>query len=533
MPLAFLDEQRIAPPAPAFAADAVTVREVSKAFRLPTANGGTEVNQALDRVSLSVGRGEFLGIVGRNGSGKSTLLRCIAGIYGTDAGTVAVTGRVAPFLELGIGVTPELTARENVLIGATMLGLSRREARARSASILDFAELTEHAEVPLKNYSSGMSMRLAFAIAINVDADVLLLDEVLAVGDASFQRRCFEEFERLRGRRTVVLVSHDMNAIERFCDRAVLLEAGRVVETGETGRVARRYVEMNERPRPEGDHRQVALAGRPSHSAVAVGDDPGRLFSLAWTLTTTSLRSRFAGSRLGFVWAVLQPLLLFGVLYAVFNEVVRLGPTVPHYAVSLLSAIVLWTFFASATSTAVGSLVARGAMIRKLRFPRAAVPLSVVLTALVDLGLNIVVLGIFLLASGLPVRASWLELVPVVFVLVALTTGVALLLAAMFLRWRDTGHLWAVVQRGLFYGSAVLYPASLYPDSVERLLTANPLAAVFTQTRHALLGPSAPSLAAALGGPVFVLVPLAIVLGVVLLGAWAFWRAVPRMAENL
>ena len=444
-----------------------------------------------------------------------------------------MTGRISPFLELGIGVTPELTARENVLIGATMLGLSRAEARARTESILDFAELAEHSEVPLKNYSAGMTMRLAFAIAINVDADVLLLDEVLAVGDASFQQKCSDEFERLRGRRTVVLVSHDMDAIERFCDRALLLESGRVVEVGDTEQVARRYLVVNEGPRPEGDRRASANTGRPSHAAVAVGNDVGRLVSVAWTLTTTSIRARFAGSRLGVLWAVLKPLMLFGVLYAVFNEIVPLGPTVPYYAVSLLSAIVLWTFFADATSTAVGSLVAHGGMIRKLRFPRAAVPLAVVLTALVDLGLNGVVLGVFVLASGLPVTASWLELVPVLLVLLALTAGLALLLSALFLRWRDTGHLWAVVQRGLFYGSAVLYPVSLYPDDVARLLTANPLAAIFTQTRHVLLGPSSPSLATALGGPVYVLVPLAIVLAVLLLGAWAFHRAVPRMAENL
>ena len=192
--------------------------------------------RALEDVTFDVKRGEFFGVVGRNGSGKSTLLKCLAGVYGADAGQIDVVGRVSPFIELGVGFNPDLTARDNVVINAVMLGLSRREARRRFDEIIEFAELEEFVDLKLKNYSSGMSVRLGFSVAIQVDAEVLLVDEVLAVGDASFQRKCFDEFERLRDEeRTILFVTHDMNSVERFCDRAMLIERGQLLDIGDAG----------------------------------------------------------------------------------------------------------------------------------------------------------------------------------------------------------------------------------------------------------------------------------------------------------
>jgi ABC-type polysaccharide/polyol phosphate transport system ATPase subunit len=239
---------------------AITVAQVSKAFRLPRQRYSTlkeralhpfrsrEVDElhALRDVSVTVGHGEFFGIVGRNGSGKSTLLKCLAGIYQADRGTMHVDGVLSPFIELGVGFNMDLTARDNVLINAIMLGLSRRQARERFEEIVAFAELEDFLDLKLKNYSSGMQVRLAFAVATQVDADVLLIDEVLAVGDAAFQQKCFEQFLRLKAAgRTIVLVTHDMHAVERFCDRAMLLERGRVVDTGEPHHVAQAYNEIN------------------------------------------------------------------------------------------------------------------------------------------------------------------------------------------------------------------------------------------------------------------------------------------------
>ncbi|HEX8207445.1 MAG TPA: ABC transporter ATP-binding protein [Solirubrobacteraceae bacterium] len=202
--------------------------------------------QALRDVSFEVERGEFFGVVGRNGSGKSTLLKCLAGIYRVDSGELWADGRMASFIELGVGFNPDLAARDNVLINGTLLGLTPREARRRYDAVMDFAELHEFAEMKVKNYSSGMLVRLAFSVMIQVDADVLLIDEVLAVGDASFQQKCFDQFARLRrSGTTVLLVTHDMGAVERFCDRALVLERGSVVDVGPPRRVAEEYLRLN------------------------------------------------------------------------------------------------------------------------------------------------------------------------------------------------------------------------------------------------------------------------------------------------
>ena len=247
-------------PPPAAPPVAVSAHHLSKTFRLPQERYHTlkeralhplrarraHVLHALHDVSVEIASGEFFGIVGRNGSGKSTLLKCLAGIYRIDRGELHVEGRLSPFIELGVGFNPDLTARDNVIINAIMLGLSRRQARARFDDILAFAELQEFVDLKLKNYSSGMYVRLAFATAVQVDADILLIDEVLAVGDAAFQQKCFEEFTRLkRTGRTVLFVTHDMGMVERFCDRAMLLDRGRVVDIGEPAAIARQYNQLN------------------------------------------------------------------------------------------------------------------------------------------------------------------------------------------------------------------------------------------------------------------------------------------------
>jgi len=185
-------------------------------------------------------------VVGRNGSGKSTLLKLLAGIYQPDSGGVWVAGRVAPIIDLGVGFHNELTARDNVELNGVMMGLEPRDARSRFEEIIEMAELEDFVDLKLKNFSSGMRMRLAFSVVSHVDADILLLDEVLAVGDESFQRKCEDAFSRLiAAGKTIVLVTHSMIRIERLCDRAMLLEGGRIERIGEPAEVARRYVELN------------------------------------------------------------------------------------------------------------------------------------------------------------------------------------------------------------------------------------------------------------------------------------------------
>ena len=239
---------------------AIEVRDVAKAFRIPEhridslkeravhplASPTYRELRALRDVSFDVGKGEFFGIVGRNGSGKSTLLKVLASIYRADAGTIRMDGRPAPFIELGVGFDPELTARENVVLNGVMMGLSRREARRRLDAVLEFAELGEFVELKLKNYSSGMMVRLAFAVMVQADADILLIDEVLAVGDAAFAQKCADTFHAMRDAgKTIVLVTHDMLSVAEYCHRAMLIDEGEIRFAGDPEEVARRYLRLN------------------------------------------------------------------------------------------------------------------------------------------------------------------------------------------------------------------------------------------------------------------------------------------------
>jgi ABC-type polysaccharide/polyol phosphate transport system ATPase subunit len=234
---------------------AIKVESVSKSFRIPDhrytslkervlrGKLGTERTlQALREVSFEVGRGEFFGILGNNGSGKSTLLKTIAGILQVDGGTIDTQGTISPMLALGIGFHPELAAKDNILINGALMGIGRKEMLRRFPAILEYAELEEFEELPLKNYSSGMMLRLAFAAGIHVDADILLLDEILAVGDMTFQEKCFETFQAMRRNgKTILLVSHGLGIITQYCDRAMLLDHGEVVSIGDPEEVVNDY----------------------------------------------------------------------------------------------------------------------------------------------------------------------------------------------------------------------------------------------------------------------------------------------------
>jgi len=210
--------------------------------------------QALRGVTFEVHKGQFFGIVGQNGSGKSTLLKLLASIYRADEGRIRMAGRLAPFIELGVGFDPELTARENGVINGVLMGLSRREARRRLDAVLEFAELQEFAELRLKNYSSGMMVRLAFAVMVQAEADIMLIDEVLAVGDAAFAQKCMDVFHaRKQSGQTTVLVTHDMATVQSMCDRALVLNDGQVDYLGSPEEAALRYYRLNFADGADGD----------------------------------------------------------------------------------------------------------------------------------------------------------------------------------------------------------------------------------------------------------------------------------------
>jgi lipopolysaccharide transport system ATP-binding protein len=239
---------------------AITVENLSKRFRIPherkltvyenivgLIKGGSytyEEFQVLNDISFTIKRGETFGVIGPNGSGKSTLLKVLAGVLYPDNGSVRMNGKVAPFLELGIGFQPELTAKENIFLYGAIMGLTRRQIEERYEKILDFAELKRFENMKLKNFSSGMYVRLGFSTAIQADPDIMLVDEVLSVGDESFQKKCGDKIDEFRrAGKTIVLVSHSLGTVTGLCERCLFMKEGRVAKIGETNKVLKAYAD--------------------------------------------------------------------------------------------------------------------------------------------------------------------------------------------------------------------------------------------------------------------------------------------------
>jgi ABC-2 type transport system permease protein len=278
---------------------------------------------------------------------------------------------------------------------------------------------------------------------------------------------------------------------------------------------------------------ELGAFGRPIRGPSALGGDVRRFFHLTWTLAVTDFKLRFFGSVLGYLWQLLRPLMLFGVLLLVFTQFVKISGT-SHYSVVLLQDIVIFTFFADATIGSVASLVDRENLVRKIHFPRMVVPLAVVLTAGFNFLLNLAVVMVFALASGVEPRLSWLELPLLLAFLCVFVIGIAMLLSSLYVRFRDVQPIWEVVAQALFYASPVIYPIEKIPvRSWEKIVMCNPLSAVLTQARHAVIDPHAPSAAYAIGGYARLAIPIGLVAVIFLLGLWWFNREAPRIAEQL
>jgi ABC-2 type transport system permease protein len=258
-----------------------------------------------------------------------------------------------------------------------------------------------------------------------------------------------------------------------------------------------------------------------------------RVLVLARTLAVAEFKLRYLDARLSYCWCVMRPLAFFAVLYIVFTRVGHFNRGVPHYGVCLLTSLVLWTFFAESTATAVGSLVRRHDLLRKVAFPRMAVPLSVTLTSLFDLAMSMIALAVFIFVSGVTPRLSWLELPLLLFVLALLIAGLSMLLSVLYVRFRDVDDVWLVVRQSLFYATPVLYVASSMPAGLRRVVSLSPLAAIFTEARRALVDPTAPSAASAVGGVAWLIVPAGIVAVVFAAGVMLFEREGERVAEIL
>ena len=279
--------------------------------------------------------------------------------------------------------------------------------------------------------------------------------------------------------------------------------------------------------------KQAAVATSRFRGPSALGGDLRRFWSLTYTLAATDFKLRFFGSALGYLWTLARPLLLFGTLYIVFTEIVKFGEGVKYYPVYLLSSIVLFTFFSETTTRGLNSLIERENLLRKIRFPRMVIPMSVALHSLFNLGLNLIVVFILVFASGIEPTLDWFQIPLLIVMLVFFTVGVTMLLSALFVRFRDVQPIWEVLLQLLFYGSPVIYVITTVPESFRELVMFNPIAAILTQWRHAVIDQGAPTAGTAIGGLELLVVPVAIVAAIFALGLWVFTREAPRIAENL
>jgi ABC-2 type transport system permease protein len=277
--------------------------------------------------------------------------------------------------------------------------------------------------------------------------------------------------------------------------------------------------------------------GVPIKGPTALGNDPRRLLRLTWALAVTDFRLRFFGSALGYLWSLVQPLMLFGVLYTVFSLLLNFSGDERYYPVALLLGIVMYSFLNEATSGAVRSLVNRENLVRKIEFPRLAVPMATVLTASFNLALNLVPVLVFLIASGGRPHWTWLEMPLLLAVLTAMAAGFAMLLSALFVRYRDIEPIWTVILQIVFYATPIFYTVSLVleksSETVVRVMMCNPFAAMLQQARYAFVDHSHPSLGAAMGGVEWIVLPLVVTVAVCIGGYHVFSRAAPRVAEEL
>ena len=272
---------------------------------------------------------------------------------------------------------------------------------------------------------------------------------------------------------------------------------------------------------------------RPVRGPSAVGGGSRRFFDLLWLVSVTEFKQAYFGTVLGYFWSLIRPLSLFAVLLVVFTQVFDLGDTVENYPVLLLFNIVLFGFFQEATGAAVTSVVAQESVVRKTQFPRLVIPLSVVLTGLFNLGMNMIAVVVFVAAFGIDPRWTWLLLPVIVALVFILAVATSMILSSLYVRFRDVAIIWSVVTTALFYGTPVLYTLELAPAQFRDVIEMNPLTPILQQARHWFLDPSAPGAADALGGWAQMIIPTAIFVAVCVLGVWVFRREAPRIAEEL
>ena len=277
----------------------------------------------------------------------------------------------------------------------------------------------------------------------------------------------------------------------------------------------------------------AAQGGQKIDGPRAFTGDLRRAANLTWTLAYLEFRLRFFGSVLGYVWQLGRPLMMFGVLYVVFVPILHQGDGVPYYAAALLTGIMLYQFFGDCTGGSVGAVLGRENLVRKIHFPRIVIPMAVVVQSALTLAVNCIAIAIFIALQGVPIRVNWLVALPAIGLLFVYVTGLSMLLSSLYVRYRDVAPIWDVILQASFYATPILYSIDQLPKTARPFMMASPLATAIQQVRHSMFDPSAPSAIDGLGGPVFLLIPIAVAVGVFALGLFVFNRTAPAVAEEL
>lgn len=441
--------------------------------------------EALRHVNLKLESGECLGLIGHNGSGKSTLLKVIAGILVPKEGQIYRHGRMTSLIELGAGFDPELSGIENIVLACSLAGLSLKEIEADMESIIDFAELKDVIHRPVKTYSSGMYARLGFACATVRDPEVILIDEVLAVGDENFQKKCFTRLQELKSKgRSMVLVSHDMSTIQSFCDHVGVLNKGQLVFYGEPEKGIQCYRDLFKDNTPLKEE-------IPFEFGEYIGDTvhTGKIQEFKKNLQIISLmvkkdlKIRYRNSFLGYLWSMLNPLLMMTVLGVVFTKFMSFE--LPYPYLFFLSGILPWNFFSQSLSSGIHSIVNNTALLKKVAIPTYIFPVVTVMAVFVNMIFAMVPYTAVALFSGMNI-VSFLMFPIMAIIFFFFVTGCTLILSTINVFFRDIGHMLESILQIVFYATPIVYPITRIPESLVKYFALNPLAIYINAIRSSL-----------------------------------------------
>ena len=472
-----------------------------------------EKREVLKDINLTIKNGEAVGLIGVNGSGKSTLLKLMTKIIYPNKGKIITNGKLTSLLELGAGFHPDFSGRENIYFNASIFGLTKKQIDSRLDNIIEFSELGAYIDNPVRTYSSGMYMRLAFAVAINVDADILLVDEVLAVGDQHFQEKCIAKMKELKEQgKTMVFVTHSLGTVKDFCNRAIWLNQGEIQMDGEPDPVIDAYLKATTQNSEERNN-QINLV-----------KDLYNYRELLKTNIKKDVGGKYKNSVLGVLWSFINPLLQIAVYALVFQVILK--SDIDNYTVYLCCGLIPWQYFSSVVLRGAATIIDNGNIIKKVYFPREILPISVVTSEGVNFLIStIIILGFVIFGGiGLSWNILWYFLIFIIQFIVSI--GVAFIVSSLTVYFRDLQHLLGIFMQLLFYATPIVYAISSVPAGLQWIVKINPMSYLIEGYRAIFYNRTMPDFQGLL---------IALAMGIVLclIGYFVFKKLEKKFAEEL